>query len=88
MLSNDQNKSNLTEFLCNYLKQNLPKCDIMIKNPNKKVYLSGGLELRKCAFTINYQECKVDPDFNSNHIYADTRLIFHVRGIQRRMSKN
>ena len=81
ILASNENKYNLTSFVCKYLQDHLSYSEIM-RNENKKVYVSGGIEPRKNTYAIskNYQYA----DFNlaCNHIEADTRIIFHANEIQ------
>lgn len=89
VLTNNQNKSNLTKFICTYIKTNLYNHSVDFRNTNKKVYLAGGLVPRDNSFIINMNGiCCIDPTLKCNHIDADTRLVFHVKCCQSQTETN
>lgn len=84
VLANNENKSKLTSFIAEYLRENLPKTEIMSSNENKKVYVAGGIEPRVNTYVISKTDQHIDIDLKCNHVDADTRIIFHVSKIQER----
>ena len=85
VLVNNQSKSNLTSFIGNYLKYQVPTLDIMstkIDNTEKKVFIAGAIEPRENTYVITKHYQYNDFNLKINHLEADTRITFHTNEIQ------
>ncbi|KAL7288521.1 hypothetical protein TKK_0017265 [Trichogramma kaykai] len=79
ILSSDKSKCRLTQFLCEYLKENLWQGSLAEEYPNKRVFVAGGLPPREATFEILINKtisCEIN---YCNHIDADTRLIYQAK---------
>lgn len=81
VLSNNENKSSLTTFICTYIKDNFDASIARRTILNKVIYVAGGLLPRKESFKITENTCRQNPNFSCNHIDADTRLLFEAKTI-------
>ncbi|KAJ8684780.1 hypothetical protein QAD02_020573 [Eretmocerus hayati] len=78
VLANNERKSALTRFICEYLEVHLLKSPFLAANSGKRVILAGGFEPRNSAFVISSGLVSVIPELTCNHIEADTRIVFHA----------
>lgn len=87
VLANSTSKSNLTAFIAAYLRINLPSNDAL-KQDDKKVLIAGAIDWREDALVITKNSQCIDFNFKSNHLEANTRIIYHIIEIDKRNTNN